>query len=52
MYAVAELELIDAFLIHVFANDTFWKHAVAQDRLVMDAVGILTFVAQKQMHLQ
>ena len=33
-----EMELIDAFIMHVFAIDKFWKLAVAHERLVMDAV--------------
>ena len=46
---VAEMEVIDAFVIHVFAEDIFCKHAVAHDRLVMDAVIILTLVAEMEL---
>ena len=41
---VQEMELIDAFVIHVFSNDIFWKHTVAHDRLVIDDVIILILV--------
>ena len=34
------IELIDAFVIHMFAIniDIFWMHAVAHDRLLIEAV--------------
>ena len=46
MTLVEEIELIDAFGIHLFPIDTFLKLAVARDRLVMDAVTLLTMVAE------
>ena len=39
---VEEMELIHAFIIHVFAIYTFSKNEVANDRLVIDAVIMLT----------
>ena len=44
--SVAEIELLDVFVIHVFASDTFWKLPVALDRLAIDALIILTLVAE------
>ena len=43
---VEEMELVDAFVIYVFDNDTFGKLAVAHDRLMMDTVSILTLVPE------
>ena len=33
MILAEQIELIDAFIIHVFDNDIFWKHVVAHDRI-------------------
>ena len=40
---IAEMEVIDAFV-----EETFRKHAVTHDKLVMDDVIILTFVAEME----
>ena len=39
---VDNMEIIDEFVITLFINDNFLKHAVAHDRLVIDDVRVLT----------
>ena len=46
---VAETGFIDVFVIHLFTNDTFWKHAVIHDRLVIDAVVIVVFIKEMEL---
>ena len=43
------MEFIDTFITHAFDNDTFWKYAVAQDRLVIDGVIILKLVEEMEL---
>ena len=40
------MEKNDAFVIHAFWNETFSKHTGAHNRLVIDAVTLLTLVAE------
>ena len=42
------MKLNSLLFIHGFAFDSFWKHAVAHDRLVIDAVIILTLVQEME----
>ena len=41
---------IDVFVIQKFSNDTFWKHAVVPDRLMIAVVSILALVAEMELN--
>ena len=46
---VKEMELMDTFVMHMCAKDTFEKHAVAHDRLVIDDIVIQILVEKMEL---